>query len=192
MWPNQTARKKPPVPFISCLGSGVISLTTVKPLHFICWTFLFFLMVFFFVSKHFLLCELFGSKTNISLRYQFFFFVFSHVFPYCIANSLYHSKFQCFFSPSMQIIYVLVLTIFHSRIRSHIFYWSMSVFYAPHFIGKQLFFTIFSHHTRSCISNDNKIKRNVRILNVAWHKRHAETCDNCVFSFAIPLIHKSS
>lgn len=71
--PNRT--KKPPFPFISCLGSGVISLTTVKPLisfHMLD-IFLFFLMVFFSVSKYFLLCELFGSKTNISLLFfQFF------------------------------------------------------------------------------------------------------------------------
>lgn len=163
--PNRT--KKPPVPFISCLGSGVISLTTVKPL-------ISFHMLDISIFPHgFFSCQNIFCCANCSAQKRIFlycfsnFFVFSHVFPYCIATSLYHSKFQCFFSPSMQIIYVLVLTIFHSRIRSHIFYWSMSVFYAPHFIGKQLFFTIFSHHTRSYISNDNKIKRNVRILNVA-------------------------
>lgn len=166
--PNRT--KKPPVPFISCLGSGVISLTTVKPLiSFHMLDISIFPHGFFSRVKIFFVVRIVRLKNEyfFALLFFQFFFVFSHVFPYCIATSLYHSKFQCFFSPSMQIIYVLVLTIFHSRIRSHIFYWSMSVFYAPHFIGKQLFFTIFSHHTRSYISNDNKIKRNVRILNVA-------------------------
>lgn len=121
--------------------------------------------------------SLFYFDVNGSAESQYFrpvFFVFlMRELPYGVP-----------FFPNTTIIHIKVPTK-HSRIRSHIFYWSMSVvppFYVPHFIGKQFFYDA-SQHTRVRISNDNKT-RIFHIRNVEATQTTTETCSSEMLLFS--------